>query len=49
MSSEPKHLPRVSGVPQPSSLYATYGAEINALSVEQIFALYERTGFLSIY
>jgi hypothetical protein len=29
-----------------SSLYATYGVEVNALSVEELFALYERTGFL---
>src|SRR3981081_4900565 len=28
------------------SLYATYGVQVNALTVEQIFALYERTGFL---
>jgi hypothetical protein len=46
MSSESKHLQSLGSVPQLSSLYATYGAEINALSVEQIFALYERTGFL---
>jgi hypothetical protein len=35
-----------SSVPQLSSLYATYGVEVNTLTVEQIFALYERTGFL---
>jgi hypothetical protein len=46
MSSEPKHLQSLGSVPQLSSLYATYGVEINSLSVEQIFALYERTGFL---
>jgi hypothetical protein len=46
MSSEPKHLQSLGSVPQLSSLYSTYGVEINALSVEQIFALYERTGFL---
>lgn len=46
MSSEPKHLQSLGSVPQLSSLYASYGVEINALSVEQIFALYERTGFL---
>jgi len=46
MSSEPKHLQSLGSVPQLSSLYTTYGVEINALSVEQIFALYERTGFL---
>ncbi len=46
MSSEPKHLQSLGSVPQLSSLYATYGVEINGLSVEQLFALYERTGFL---
>jgi hypothetical protein len=46
MSSDPKHLHELSSAPHLSSLYATYGAEINALSVDQIFALYERTGFL---
>jgi hypothetical protein len=29
-----------------SNLYATYGVEVNALSVDEIFALYNRTGFL---
>src|ERR1700687_6313080 len=29
-----------------ASLDATYGVEVNALSVDQVFALYERTGFL---
>jgi len=46
MSSEQKHLQSLGSMPQLSSLYATYGVEINTLSVEQIFALYERTGFL---
>jgi hypothetical protein len=32
--------------PQLSRLYATYGVQVNALSVDEIFALYERTGFL---
>ncbi len=36
----------LNSTPQLSSLYATYGVEVNTLSVEQIFALYERTGFL---
>jgi len=35
-----------SSAPQLSSLYATYGVDVNTLTVEQIFALYERTGFL---
>jgi hypothetical protein len=46
MSSDAQHRQQLSSVPQTSSLYATYGVGINALSVEQIFALYERTGFL---
>ena len=32
--------------PQLSKLYATYGVRVNALSVDEIFALYERAGFL---
>lgn len=46
MSSDTQYARGRSSVPQLSSLYATYGVEINALSVEEIFALYERTGFL---
>jgi len=46
MSSDAQHLQALSSVPQLSSLYATYGVEVNALSVDQVFALYERTGFL---
>jgi hypothetical protein len=46
MSSDAQHLQGLNSVPQLSSLYATYGVEVNTLSVEQIFALYERTGFL---
>src|ERR1700745_2033769 len=33
-------LPRLSDVP------ASYGVDVNALSINQLFALYERTGFL---
>src|SRR5258708_22467128 len=36
----------MNSLPQLSSVYATYGVEVNALSVDQVFALYERTGFL---
>src|SRR5437763_6531903 len=36
----------VNSFPQLSKLYATYGVRVNALSVDEIFALYERTGFL---
>jgi hypothetical protein len=35
-----KSLPRL------SELHASYGVEVNALSINQLFALYERTGFL---
>ena len=46
MALDTQHLKALSSVPQLSSLYATYGVAVNALSVEQLFALYERTGFL---
>ena len=39
MSSDAQHLQALSSVPQLSSLYATYGVEVNALSVDQVFAL----------
>ena len=35
-----KSLPRL------SDIHASYGVEVNALSINQLFALYERTGFL---
>src|SRR5205814_10569554 len=35
-----KSLPRLSDV------HTSYGVEVNALSINQLFALYERTGFL---
>jgi hypothetical protein len=35
-----KSLPRLSDV------HASYGVDVNALSINQLFALYERTGFL---
>jgi hypothetical protein len=35
-----KSLPRL------SELHTSYGVEVNALSINQLFALYERTGFL---
>src|SRR6266550_8527158 len=46
MSLDAQDRPTLNSLPQLSSLYATYGVETNALSVDQIFALYERTGFL---
>src|SRR5437879_10824194 len=46
MSSHAQERQALSSVPELSSLYATYGVEVNTLSVEQIFTRYERTGFL---
>ncbi|HEY7352686.1 MAG TPA: hypothetical protein VH596_07960, partial [Terriglobales bacterium] len=46
LSSEAQQLQAVGSVPQLANLYATYGVEVNTLSVEQVFELYERTGFL---
>src|SRR5437899_10386293 len=36
----------LSGLPRLSEVYDAYGVEVNALVVNEIFALYERTGFL---
>jgi hypothetical protein len=36
----------LSSLPQLSEVYDAYGVQVNALSVNEIFALYERTGFL---
>ncbi len=36
----------LSSLPRLSEVYDAYGVEVNALSVNEIFALYERTGFL---
>ncbi len=36
----------VNSLPRLSDVYDAYGVEVNALSVEEIFELYERTGFL---
>src|SRR5258705_5461328 len=36
----------VDSLPRLADVYDAYGVEVNALSVEEIFALYERTGFL---
>ena len=46
MSLDAQDRRTLNSLPQLSSLYATYGVQVNALTVEQIFALYERTGFL---
>src|SRR3981189_2616289 len=36
----------VDSLPRLAAVYDAYGVEVNALSVEEIFALYEHTGFL---
>jgi hypothetical protein len=46
MSQDVQDRRSLNSLPQLPSLYATYGVEVNALTVEEIFALYERTGFL---
>src|SRR6267378_8110989 len=46
MSQDAKDRRTLNSLPQLSSLYASYGVEVNALSVDQVFELYERTGFL---
>jgi hypothetical protein len=36
----------IDSLPRLSELHATYGVEVNAIAVRELFALYERTGFL---
>src|SRR5258707_12962777 len=36
----------VDALPRLSELHASYGVEVNAIPVSELFALYERTGFL---
>src|SRR3979411_343610 len=36
----------LTSLPQLSEIYDAYGVQVNALSVDEVFALYERTGFL---
>jgi len=36
----------LTSLPRLSEVYDAYGVQVNALSVNEIFALYERTGFL---
>jgi hypothetical protein len=36
----------VDSLPHPPDLYGAYGVQVNELSVSEIFALYEHTGFL---
>jgi len=35
----------LASLPRLSEIYDAYGVQVNALSVDEIFALYERTGF----
>jgi len=46
MSLDEQDQKTVDSLPRLSEVYDTYDVEINALSVDEIFALYERTGFL---
>jgi hypothetical protein len=46
MSLDPLDQETVSGLPQLSEVYEAYGVQVNAMSVDDVFALYERTGFL---
>jgi hypothetical protein len=36
----------INGLPRLADVYEAYGVQVNALPVDEIFALYERTGFL---
>jgi len=36
----------LTSLPRLSEIYDAYGVQVNALSVNEVFALYERTGFL---
>jgi len=49
----PKHMPIdardqeiINSLPRLADVYEAYGVQVNALPVDEIFALYERTGFL---
>jgi hypothetical protein len=39
-------LERISAFTSTSQLYASYGVQVNELSVDEVFGLYQRTGFL---
>lgn len=39
-------LKTLKSLPRLSDVHSSYGVEVNALSINQLFALYERTGFL---
>ena len=46
MSSEVLDQETLNGLPRLSDVDAAYGVKVNAFSVDELFALYERTGFL---
>jgi len=46
MALDPLDQKTVTSLPRLSEVYDAYGVQVNALSVNEIFALYERTGFL---
>ena len=46
MSSNPLDQKTIESLPDLPDVYAAYGVQVNALSVDEIFDLYEHTGFL---
>ena len=46
MALDPMDQKTLKSLPRLSEAYSSYGVEVNALSINQLFALYERTGFL---
>ena len=46
MSLDDQDQKTIDSLPRLSEVYDAYGVQVNALSVNEIFALYERTGFL---
>src|SRR5258708_19292453 len=46
MALDALDLKTLSSLPRLSEVYDAYGVEVNALSLNEIFALYERAGFL---
>jgi hypothetical protein len=46
MYLDPLDQKTLKSLPRPSEAHSSYGVEVNALTINQLFALYERTGFL---
>jgi hypothetical protein len=46
MNLDPLDHKTLKSLPRLSEAHSSYGVEVNALSINQLFALYERTGFL---